>query len=240
MENGLEIFHIGSPAAGAGIALGEVLEYHKEQPVLLMLSGGSAFSILDYIEADVLGPNLTISILDERCSSDSKINNFLQLKEKTFFKNAVDREVKIISTAVENEKDCSVLAKNWEKALLGWKENNPEGIVIATMGIGVDGHVAGIMPNVDLEVFDGKDLVVSYSVPSEVNKYTDRITVTYTFLKEFIDGAIVCVIGEEKKEIIKLLEKEVKEGSGELPKSLKEMPAMIFKQMKLVTLYTGL
>ena len=80
MENGLEIFHIGSPAAGAGIALGEVLEYHKEQPVLLMLSGGSAFSILDYIEADVLGPNLTISILDERCSSDSKINNFLQLK----------------------------------------------------------------------------------------------------------------------------------------------------------------
>ncbi len=245
MANDLEIFRISNPAAGAGIALSEVLEHHKEQPVLLLLSGGSALSILDYIEVDVLGPNLTITMLDERCSSDPKVNNFLQLKEKIFYKNAVTQNAKIISTAITENDDCAEFAKRWEKEVIAWKKDHPDGVVLATMGMGADGHVAGIFPGVDEKRFNGEELVVSYSVSPEVNKFTDRITVTYTFLKEYIDGAIVYAVGEEKEEVIKMLEevqKKMRAGDEmvENIKTTKEIPAMVFRQMKLVVVYTGL
>jgi len=38
------------------------------------------------------------------------------------------------------------LAHRYESSLFEWAKKHPEGKIIATMGIGFDGHTAGIMP----------------------------------------------------------------------------------------------
>ena len=48
-----------SAAATAGENLNAVLAENKKLPILLMLSGGSCLSILDYVGQTVLGANLT-------------------------------------------------------------------------------------------------------------------------------------------------------------------------------------
>jgi len=228
----MEIIRSETPKEDAGQALGEVLKKYADRPVLLMLSGGSAMSILDYVDEECLGSNITISVLDERCSRDPQINNFLQLKETTFFKNAVSAGVQVISTEVKEGEGCSDLGNRWEKDLRNWKAKNPDGVIIATMGMGPDGHVAGIMPNAEEETFNGSDLVVSYSVSPEVNKFTDRVTVTYAFLKDYIDEGIAYASGSEKQNIIKVLEENPDE------KDIVTIPARIFYQMRSVKLYT--
>lgn len=228
----MEVIRSETPKEAAGKAFGEVLKSYADLPVLLMLSGGSAMSILDYVDESVLEPNMTLSVLDERCSSDPAVNNFLQLKETKFFEKAVAKGVQVISTEVQEEEGCLDVASRWEKNLLDWKIENPDGVIVATMGIGPDGHVAGIMPNINEVPFSGENIVVSYSVPPEVNKYTDRITVTYTFLRDYVDEGVAYAVGSEKQDIIKGLEENPAE------KDTVTIPARVFNQMSAVKLYS--
>lgn len=66
------------------------------------------------------------------------------------------------------------------------------------MGIGQDGHTAGIFPGDHGFDFDGDVWVVGYFVPKEVNQYQERVTVTNTYLQTEIAQAIVYAVGEEK------------------------------------------
>jgi 6-phosphogluconolactonase/glucosamine-6-phosphate isomerase/deaminase len=228
----MEVIRTSSPAEDAGKALSEALERRAGSPVLLMLSGGSAFLVLEHVDEGVFGPNLTLGVLDERCSKDLQVNNYLQLKETTFFKNAVAKGAQIISSEVQDGEDCEEIGEGWKGQLLNWEKENPEGVIIATMGIGPDGHVAGIFPKVKEVAFNSSEIVVSYSVSPEVNKFTERITVTYTFLKEYVDEVIAYAVGEEKSEIIKELEENTDN------KDTSTVPARVFNQMSLVRLYT--
>ncbi len=46
-------------------------------------------------------------------------------------------------------KPWTALAQRMEKNLRAWKNQNPQGKIIATLGIGADGHTAGIFPFAD-------------------------------------------------------------------------------------------
>ena len=71
-------------AAASGEALNKLLLENKDAPVLLLLSGGSSLSILDYVNTSSLGENLTITMLDERFSQEAEANNFCNSKNWTF------------------------------------------------------------------------------------------------------------------------------------------------------------
>jgi 6-phosphogluconolactonase/glucosamine-6-phosphate isomerase/deaminase len=97
-------------------------------------------------------------------------------------------------------------------------------IVIAQLGIGDDGHTAGILPN--SPACDQTDnLVVAYSsVPYE------RITVTFKTLKR-IDIAFALVYGDTKKIQLEKLEfKKI---------ALSKQPAQILKVIKEAYVYNG-
>jgi 6-phosphogluconolactonase/glucosamine-6-phosphate isomerase/deaminase len=127
--------------AAAGEYLNALLIENKKYPILLMLSAGSALSILDFVGDSAIGENLTISILDERYSLDPKINNFHQLQQTDFYTLAFAAEASFFGTLPRPDDTQDSLAQRWEKNLRNWREENPKGVVIATLGMGADGHL---------------------------------------------------------------------------------------------------
>src|SRR4051812_39427929 len=87
-----------SAAAEAGEHLNQFLLENKKQPILLVLSGGSSFALLDYVGKNTLGENLHISMLDERFSQDPAINNFSQFQKTDFYTDALNADASFFGT----------------------------------------------------------------------------------------------------------------------------------------------
>ena len=225
----MEIIETEYPTEEAGQALTEALKTHTKQPILLMLSGGSAFSILEYVSSDVLGSHITLTVLDERYSTDPTINNYAQLQQTTFFAACVEHGVETIPMTVQEGESLTEMSARFEKTLRTWRKQNPSGVVIATMGVGHDGHTAGIFWSEHGISFDDDKWVVGYVVPKEVNTYQERVTVTNTYLRTEIAQAIVYAVGEEKYNIVQ----NIYSHNAEF-----RVPANIFREIKDLTIYT--
>lgn len=200
--------------------------------VLLLVSGGSAFGLLDCIDESILSDQVTIGVLDERYSEDEAINNFSQLRETDFFKKCQDAGCGFIDTSVKNGESH----KEFTNRISGLISENKDKTVIVTMGIGLDSHTAGIMPfpedeNRFKELFENTDLVIGYDAEDK-NEFRLRTTVTNTFLREYVSNAILFVSGENKKSALeKTLETSV---------DLHKVPARIIHSMKNVTIVTNI
>ncbi len=204
------------------------LEKKKKQRknVLFLVSGGSAFLPLDYIKQDVLGEYLTVCVLDERYDKTNKNNNFSQLKKTSFFKKAKSKKVSFFDTSVKSKQSQKELAFYFENEIKNWYRKNKNKIMIATAGIGPDGHTSGIMPFSESkkkfnELFCAKNWVVAYDASSK-NKHKKRISTTCTFLKK-LNHVFVFVFGKEKREAFA----NFKENGN-----INDVPARILKKIK--------
>jgi len=244
-------------AAAAGEALNDLLVQSKTQPILLLLSGGSALEILDYVSPSSLGDNLAITVLDERftpleasaksatvadgnlaltgLSQVPEISNFLQLQKTQFCTDALEAAASFFGTLPRNGESMENLAARWESALKKWRSDFPKGKIIATLGMGADGHTAGIFPFPEdvpkfRGLFERNAWVAPYNTGNK-SQYNERITVTVTFLK-LIDEAIIFACGEEKKEKFDMV----------LSKSsaLAELPALAWHELKRARIFTDI
>jgi len=210
----------------------------KKKPILLMLSGGSALELLAGIEMRYMGRHVTITVLDERYSKDPAVNNFSQVAETDFYKNAERKGIDYIDTRVHYGITLHGLARKFERGLKRWRKKYPSGSVIAIQGIGEDGHTAGILPYPEdpkkfNKLFDKNERwVVGYYVSKEKSEYTRRITVTFPFLREHVDCTIVYVTGSRKRGALRRV--FAKRGS------LKRTPARIVHEMHNVFLFTDI
>lgn len=227
----MDIKRSTTPAVTAGEELSEILEHYQDKPTLLLLSGGSALSILDHISETALGSQLAITTLDERFSTDPDVNNFTQIKATAFYRRAKDQGVSMIDTSVTETDTLKEAGRRFETELRDWRRENPDGIIIATMGVGIDGHTAGIFPNAYSEFFSGDSWVVAYEVPKSVNPHTKRITVTSRFLLEQVAHAVGFIVGDEKKSVLENLQKD--------SCAHREIPACVMREMKSVTVITN-
>jgi 6-phosphogluconolactonase/glucosamine-6-phosphate isomerase/deaminase len=160
--------------------------------ILLLLSGGSNLKILDQIPKELLdNKNITIYVLDERFSSDPGLNNSLQIKEKG---------ININLTVPNPEESLEVFASRFNDELRLWLDQNPVGEIISTLGMGPDGHMAGISPMPEdstrfEETFNQDKLAIGYVgnlSPAE------RVTVLPSFLAR-INLFITLITGEPKR-----------------------------------------
>jgi 6-phosphogluconolactonase/glucosamine-6-phosphate isomerase/deaminase len=213
------------------------LEEACHQPTLLLVSGGSALNILEHVQVPLRASDLTVTVLDERLSDDAAVNNFAQLATLNFSERVRRAGGSFIDTRPSPEETLPELAERLELALRQWKMNHLEGVVIATQGIGSDGHTAGIMPypherDTFQELFDdAAHWVVGYDAQGK-NPYPLRVTVTLPFLRNVIDRSLVFVVGEEKHRVLERVLKE--EGS------LWETPARITREMKETAIFTDI
>lgn len=190
-------------AAAAGEALNKLLAENRKRPILLLLSGGSALSILNYIEPSSLSENLTITMLDERFSSAPQVNNFLQLQKCNFYRLAQEANANFLNTLPRLKESIEDMRARLENSFKKWQKTNPRGKILATMGMGADGHIAGIFPYPDnlkffKSTFENSHLYAAYSAVGK-HQHEDRITATLTLFRN-IDESIVFICGAEKKD----------------------------------------
>lgn len=192
----------------AALALNEIFAQNLNTHKLFLVSGGSALKILDYIKPEYLNEELTVTLVDERFSEDPEINNFLNLQKTAFFQTALEREVHFIGTLPRPGEIVADMVSRFEMALKNWKNQNPQGKIIALFGMGTDGHTAGIFPFPEnpkffSEEFESSKWVVGYTAPQKA-KFPQRVTTTFTFFKN-IDHAVLFTCGKEKAQCLQNL-----------------------------------
>lgn len=224
----------------AGLQLGrdlsEKLTKAKKagQKILLLLSGGSALRTLEYVNADALGDNLTIGMLDERYESANRNNNFIELTKTNFFRSARKAKTIFFDSSVKEYQSQKQLANKIEKFIRDWLKKNKNGIIMATLGMGVDGHIAGIMPFPENEklfkrLFIGTNWIASYDA-GDKNPYRFRITASITFLKQ-LDETFAFICGQEKADAFKKISAKTQ---------INIFPAKTLSLIKNITVYTDI
>lgn len=218
------------PVDGAAESLGVALELNKYRPTLLLLSGGSALEVPNRLPASVFSSNLTIAMLDERWSTDLTVNNFAQLMATGFYERRKVAGATFFDSRPKTGESASDLAARFDSFLHAWRGENADGVIIATLGMGVDGHTAGIFPGFVERLGVDEEWVKAYEVPLTLNPYTDRVTVTPQFLTANVDRAVALVAGAAKKSVLA----EVMDEAA----SPETYPAMLWHRMPNVTVVT--
>lgn len=192
-------------ASAATAALAEALRASKGTPTLFLASGGSALSLLDDVAPfrGVEPSSLTIAPLDERFTRDTENQNTHQLKATPFVEKMIAGGAAFFSAAPRGNETLLEAADRFERFLREWKERHPNACTVATLGIGADGHTAGILPFEDERTFDGlfvstEQWVCGYRHPSARARFAERITPTIPFLSHELDDVIVFAVSEEK------------------------------------------
>ncbi|TAJ13356.1 hypothetical protein EPO56_03265 [Patescibacteria group bacterium] len=202
--------------------------------LLLLLSAGSALSFLSKVSIPTTTSHITVGVLDERHSATEQENNFFTLSKTEFYKTLIARGSQSIATNTRLE-SVEALALKMENSWKLWQEKNPQGLIIATLGMGSDGHTSGIMPYPEdagmFEILfeDNRRYVVGYDARGK-HPIPLRATVTVPFLKNNVNVAITYISGNEKQNAYERLIAV----SG----SLAETPARIFRKMQNVHLFT--
>lgn len=209
-------------------------EFHdvEHRDVLFLSSGGSALTVLDRIDENVIAPYLTIGIFDERFDPTNKTSNYAQLHKTAFYKRAVQHGCRLIDTSTQRGQTQEELADYYENELRDWRVRHPRGAIMATMGIALDGHTAGIMPFPENperfdELFEGGRWIIAYDATGK-NVYPHRVTTTFTFLRH-VDIVGIYLAGAEKGEMFAKL----MNGSN-----LSEIPGRIIKSLPRGAIYT--
>lgn len=222
-------------AKAAAAALASLL--NQPSPILLLLASGSSLGLLDHLKATELSKRITIGMIDERYDINSAINNFAQMSVTPFAQVAAQRGASFIDSRVQTGETLEQFARRLESAWKAWTTQYPNGNIIATLGMGADGHTVGIMPYPENKALfkrlfdDVKRWVVGYDVESK-HQYRLRATATLPFLRIEVDAAIVYVVGDDKRQG---LARVVAEDGGE-----HETPARAWRDMRNLQVFTDI
>ena len=188
-------------------------ELSAGKKVVWLVSGGSNIDISVAIMANIPGPLqslLTVMFIDERYGPVGHADsNFEQLIRRGFEPEAATL-IPLLQAGLSLE--ATALAYG-EVLQLELTESN---VVIAQLGIGGDGHTAGILPQ-SQAAKDGTDLVTSYNTDQ-----FDRITLTFTGLRSVTAAYVLAYGGSKKDALLRLQQTEV---------ALAEQPAQIYRQI---------
>ncbi len=235
-----EVLNISDhPAKDAGEYLNDLFTEFRDAPTLFLISGGSALKILDYIKTNDFDERIAASVLDERFSRDKEINNFLQLRQTNFYAKTRKVGVIFINTVPKEKEDPEEFAKRYDEAIKKWRRQNKEGKIIALMGMGEDGHVAGVLPCPEDEEYFRKTFIetdkwiVSYDAGAK-NQYPIRVTATMRFILDEIDKVIFYAAGENKRKALELATRKTTNAK------INEIPAVIINQIRDIKIFTDI
>jgi 6-phosphogluconolactonase/glucosamine-6-phosphate isomerase/deaminase len=185
--------------------LEQLLKLHIDKPLLLLVSGGSALVLLERIQSEALGRHITVALLDERWSEDPQINNCAQLMATDFYTRVVAVGGTVFDSRPRLHEPAVALAARYEDFLRTWYRAHPQGVAIATLGMGADGHTVGIFPGYVAALNVAGKWVEAYTLAPEVNPYPERVTVTPQFLTTKINHAVAYVVGKDKHPVLATL-----------------------------------
>lgn len=220
---------LSEAASQAGTQLERWLQEFSGDPLLLLLSGGSALEMLEYTNPSTLSKVLGVGVIDERWSPDVAANNGAKARETRFCQRAIQAGAIWLDSGFRAEESLEDMAKRMEYSWRTFLDAHPTARIIITLGIGVDGHTAGILPPLlDSAEFE-EGLVRGYSASASNNKYPQRVTATLSLLRR-ADRALIYAVGAAKEPAVRC--------SLDPATRLVDCPAAIIQQLPEVVLIT--
>lgn len=227
----MKLANVSDPAREAGKHISRWVESY-DVPVLCVLSGGSAFEVVPHI---TLGPNTKVRTIfmlgDERWGGEGEaesVNNYAQL---TSFYPAFAASHTVIDTSVQPGESALAYQARLQSTLEIFLRTHRDFPTLALLGLGTDGHTAGIFPMEDQRfaaVYPGDALYASVSVPEQ--QYPVRASVTPAWVSNHVDEIVLYAAGATKREILKKLVSD--------DARTHEMPAQLVKRHGGSTVYT--
>lgn len=198
--------------------IAKVLTKHLEQGqrVLWLLSGGSAIDVAVRVSKQLKGidlQHLTVTLADERFGPVGHADsNWLQLQNAGFLLPGAQvipvlRGLELAPTAAAFGAVLERVFRNADYRL-------------ALLGIGPDGHTAGILPGSVAVTATG--MATSY-----VTEQFTRVTTTMGAIGQ-LDEAVVYAMGEAKRPALEALQQE---------RPLAEQPAQVLKTVPKITIF---
>lgn len=187
--------------------------------VLWLVPGGSNIAavvrVMDRLGGTINLNGLTLMLSDERYGKlNHKDSNYFQLKKAGL--NLLGATFEPTLNGGNLEEDLAY-SNNLTNRLF---KNSDK--VIAFLGMGSDGHIAGILP--DSPAVNSSDLVAGYQAAD----FT-RITLTPKAFLSGVDEVIIGAFGESKKSQLKALQDQV------LP--INDQPAQLLKKIKKTIIF---
>ena len=182
--------------------LQSLFDRYIREDILLIVSGGSALELMQNYDIDN-EKRFTLAILDARWSTDPEQNNFMKLEKRPLYDQLVSNGAKVIDSAPQGDEIRDEFWHRVERALKNWRIVHPQGIVIATMGMGPDGHTGGVFPYPEdpdffARMFLSDRWMISYDAEGK-HDMPYRVTTTLTYMQSQIDHAVAVIAGEEKQ-----------------------------------------
>jgi 6-phosphogluconolactonase/glucosamine-6-phosphate isomerase/deaminase len=208
-------------AAAVGQRLQEELQAGKQ--VTWFVCGGSNIPLIVQSMAAIdpsLTAKLTILLSDERFGIPGHPDSNWKQLDDAGFASGEARVLRTLRPEATLDDTCKAYALDVESAL------GDADIVIAQLGVGGDGHIAGILPESDASrmTSDESPLVTGY----DAGAFT-RITITPTVF-ERIDVAYSCVYGETKHDaLVNLTTKDL---------TITDQPAQLLKELPEAYIFT--
>lgn len=228
----------GTPLEDGARALKNAILQNANKDILLLFSGGSSLALVDRVHPDILSKRCTISVFDERYTFEKHESNFDLLSKTQFFTHATQEGIASIDPRPIEGESVEDAGNRFDLALKAWHVTHRDGVVIATVGIGPDGHTAGILPMTDNpDTFKKLFLTetrcaVGYEFSPDINPHTKRITVTLAYIKRHLTHAIIYASGSQKRDALTAL---LEEGTN-----YERIPAKILQHVPHATLYTDI
>ncbi len=228
-EQGITLSRVPTMYEGFRLAR-EILSATVDRRTVLYLSGGRTPKDLykNLANDRKLVPG-AIALIDERYGSKFHNNsNEKMIKDTGFLPYSEDRNIPFYPILQEPQLDLATTADNYDMTVRYLFSGFPKSVAI--LGIGLDGHTAGIAGNrpqlLGQEGFDNplfnelhkNNFVSSFS--DLEGPFKERVTLTFLGLS-MVDLYIVLLFGEDKKQALKLV---FSEGTEE------DIPGRFFKR----------
>jgi len=195
-------------------------ELEDSKRVLWLISGGSQIEankqIMDGID-DKLSRNLTIALVDERTGEvGHQDSNWTKLLNSGFY----PKHAKTIPVLVEGLELRLIIERYEHKIRVALADND---FILGTLGIGSDGHTAGILPNSPATSETDK-----YTVYYESEPY-NRLTLSFFSLRKLSVAYALCFGAEKRDALVDL--------ASQSQISLDDQPAQILKEISESYIY---
>jgi 6-phosphogluconolactonase/glucosamine-6-phosphate isomerase/deaminase len=201
----MKIIKVKTPQEGVEVC--KRLLYEKVfRHSVLFLSGGSTPKTLYEILAK--GKKLkagAVALIDERFGEKLHENSNEKMIQETGLVQYLSKQNIRFYPILEN-KSFTQTSKDYDEAVRYLFNYFPKSVGI--LGVGVDGHTAGIpvIAEISQKIFDDKSSLVSF-YDDRKSFYKQRITLTFLGLSK-LDEIIVLVFGKDKKKAVKLMFKQ--------------------------------